>query len=56
MEYGIVSLIPMLTALVLAVITRDAVLSLFLGGVVGCVILAGGNPAESYQTFIATLY
>ncbi len=56
MEYGFVSLIPMLTALILAVITREAVLSLFLGGVVGCVILAGGNPAESYQTFIGTLY
>lgn len=56
MDYGIISLIPMLTALVLAILTRDAVLSLFLGAVIGCILLAGGNPINSYQIFINTLY
>lgn len=56
MDYGIISLVPMLSALILAVITRDAILSLFLGAVVGCCILAGGNPMESYNTMIGILY
>ncbi len=56
MDYGIISLVPMVTALILAVLTRDAVLSLFLGAVVGCIILAGGSPMESYNTMIGILY
>lgn len=56
MEYGLISLVPMIVALVLAVITRDAIISLFLGGIVGCVILAGGGLSESYNIFLATLY
>lgn len=56
MEYGIISLIPMLVALVLAVITKNAIISLFAGGIVGCVLLSGGNVMDSYNLFINTLY
>ena len=56
MEYGIISLIPMLVGLILAVITRNAIVSLFAGGIVGCVIVAGGSVSETYDLFINTLY
>ncbi len=43
MEYGITSIIPPLTAIFLAIITRQVILSLFTGIFIGQIILAGGN-------------
>jgi len=56
MEYGIISLVPMLAGLILAVITRNAIVSLFVGGIIGCIIVADGSVSESYNLFINTLY
>ena len=43
-ELGLLSLLPPLLAIVLALLTRRVVMSLFLGVLSGYVILAGGNP------------
>ncbi|WP_312812784.1 Na+/H+ antiporter NhaC family protein [Sedimentibacter sp.] len=43
MEYGILSLIPPILAITLAVITKNVILSLFISVLVGTTILAGGN-------------
>ena len=46
-EFGILSLVPPLLAIVLAIVTRKAVLSLFLGIWAGAIIYAGGpNPQD----------
>ncbi|ALM51215.1 Na+/H+ antiporter NhaC family protein [Halomonas huangheensis] len=44
---GIVSLVPPLIAIILAVAFRNVVLSLFLGVFTGILILSGGNPLEA---------
>lgn len=43
-SYGILSLLPPLVAIALALITREVVASLFIGIFVGSTILAGWNP------------
>lgn len=49
--YGLLSLIPPLTAIGLALVTRQVFLSLFIGIWLGFVILSGGNPvAGSFAT------
>ncbi|MCP5107634.1 MAG: transporter [bacterium] len=50
---GIVSLLPVVTALVLAFITKDAVFSLIIGCIVG-VILAGFDPATGMVELFRT--
>lgn len=47
MEYGIISLIPVCIALILAFVTKDALLSLLLGVVVGIVVL-GQNVVTGF--------
>src|SRR5690606_6902221 len=42
MEYGILSLLPAFTALILAFITRDAIFSLLIGTLVG-IVISGQN-------------
>ncbi|MCT4604842.1 MAG: Na+/H+ antiporter NhaC family protein [Marinisporobacter sp.] len=49
MEYGWISLIPPLLAIILAWITKDALLSLFIGVFVGATILAGYNPLLGFM-------
>jgi len=43
LTFGIWSLVPPLLAIVLAFVTRQVVLSLFLGAFVGVIMLEGGN-------------
>ena len=43
-HYGILGLLPPLITIVLALLSKDVILSLFLGIFSGTLILAGGNP------------
>lgn len=43
-EYGILSIIPPVVAIGLCIWTRQVILSLFIGAVVGGIIFVGGNP------------
>ena len=52
--YGLWSLLPPIAAIVLAIVTRRAALSLFLGVVVGAFILARGNPLEAVPQLLET--
>ena len=44
-HYGIWGIIPPLLTIVLAFLTKDVIVSLFLGILSGALIVAGGNPA-----------
>lgn len=44
-SYGIWGLVPPLLTIILALVTKDVVVSLFLGILAGSLIVAGGNPA-----------
>ena len=43
-DFGILGLIPPVLTIALAFITKDVVISLFLGILSGTLIVAGGNP------------
>ncbi len=47
-DFGILSLLPPLVAIALAIITRQTVPSLFVGAWVGGTMLAGGNPISGF--------
>lgn len=49
---GLYSLLPPLLAIIIAVITRNVIASLFLGAFLGIVILVGGNPLLAVTTMI----
>jgi len=51
---GIVSLIPPIIAVILAMITKNVIVSLFSGVFIGVLILAGGNPLEATMQTIET--
>ncbi len=51
-SYGILSLLPPVLAILLAFLTKQVLLSLFLGIFVGALILYGGNP---FHAFLRTL-
>ncbi len=44
---GIVSLIPPIIAVILAIVTKNVVISLFSGVYIGVLILVGGHPLEA---------
>ena len=46
-HFGMWGIIPPLLTIVLAFITKDVIISLFLGILSGCLIAAGGNPAAA---------
>ncbi len=56
MDYGALALIPPVLAIALAIITRQVVVSLFLGIWAGATILAGWNPLQglldTFSTFL----
>ncbi|MDR1796931.1 MAG: Na+/H+ antiporter NhaC family protein [Clostridiales Family XIII bacterium] len=52
MEFGALSLVPPILAIVLAIITKEVLLSLFLGIFSGCLIYSYGNPLGALITFI----
>ncbi|MBN1242122.1 MAG: Na+/H+ antiporter NhaC family protein [Spirochaetales bacterium] len=43
-HFGILSILPPLLTIVLAIVTKDVIVSLFLGILSGALIVAGGNP------------
>lgn len=59
MEYGILSLLPPIVAIVLSFITKQVLLSLFIGIFTGSLIISGWNPfagiAHSLDTIIASM-
>ena len=44
-HFGMWGIIPPVLTIALAFITKDVIVSLFLGILSGCLIVAGGNPA-----------
>jgi Na+/H+ antiporter NhaC len=55
MDFGAWSLVPPILAIVLAILTKEVLLSLFLGIFSGCLIYAGWNPFQALTTFIGLL-
>jgi len=55
MEFGWLSVIPPLFAIVLAIKTRQVFLSLFLGIVVGWIIFSGGNILKGFELSIQSI-
>ncbi len=53
-SYGCLSLLPPVIAIGLAIITRQVVISLFVGVFVGALIVAGGNPFVAVATTFET--
>lgn len=49
---GFLSLIPPLLAIIIAILSRNVIASLFLGGFVGILILVGGHPIMGITTMI----
>lgn len=47
-NYGILSIIPPLVAIILAIKTRQVIISLLAGLLVGWIIISGGNPIEGF--------
>lgn len=56
MEYGILSLIPPLTAIILALITKQTVFSLLIGLWIGTTIVCGWNPIVAFPTMISKFF
>jgi len=54
--YGFISLLPIIVIVILALVTKQTFISIFVGVVVGFVILAGGNPGETFNLFLDGLY
>lgn len=52
MDHGFLAILPPLLAVVLAVLFRNVLVSLFLGTYLGVVILVGGNPLVGLTTLI----
>lgn len=55
MEFGWLSIIPPLFAIALAIKTRQVFLSLFLGIVVGWIIISGGNILRGFELAIQSI-
>ena len=51
-HYGIVSLLPPVIAVVLAVKTKNVISSLFWAGLIGVFVLCGYNPIQVLPTYI----
>jgi len=59
MEYGILSIVPPLIAIILCFITKQVLVSLFIGIFAGSIIISGGNPlagaVHSLETILAAM-
>ncbi|MDR0519848.1 MAG: Na+/H+ antiporter NhaC family protein [Clostridiales Family XIII bacterium] len=55
MDFGAWSLVPPILAIVLAILTKEVLLSLFLGVFSGCLIYSGWNPFQALITFAGLL-
>lgn len=56
MNYGILSLLPPIIAVVMAIKSKNVILSLFCGGFVGTMILCNGNPFLSVKSMIGDYF
>lgn len=56
MEYGILSVIPPLVAIVLALVTKQTVFSLFLGLWIGTTITSGWNPIVGFPKMVSDFF
>lgn len=52
MEFGILSLVPPILTIVLALATKEVLMSLFIGTFTGCLIFAHGNPLTAMEAFL----
>lgn len=52
MEYGILSLLPVLTVLVVAISTKRTLMALFIGSVVGCVLIAKAGLFNAWLDYL----
>ena len=52
MEFGILSLLPAVLTIILAIITKEVLLSIFVGLITGTLILSGGNPILAIEEFV----
>ena len=53
-NYGVLSLLPPVVAIVLAILTRRVTVSLFAGIFIGALLLASGNPITAVATTLET--
>ena len=55
MDVGFLSVIPPLLTIVLAIVTKEVLLSLFIGVFTGCMIIAEWNPLGAMEALVAIL-
>ncbi|RDY29671.1 Na+/H+ antiporter NhaC family protein [Romboutsia weinsteinii] len=55
-HFGILSLLPPLVAIIMAVFTKNVIISLFTGTLVGVTILSGYNPIVSVKSLIGDYF
>ena len=56
MNYGILSLLPPIVAVALAIASKNVILSLFCGGLTGVLIFCGGNPFAAVKSMIGDYF
>jgi hypothetical protein len=56
MEVGFWSIVPPLLTIVLAIATKEVLLSLFIGVYTGCLIIVGGNPLAGFEKMMDISY
>lgn len=56
MNYGLLSLLPPVVAVILAIWSKNVILSLFCGGFVGAMIFCGGNPFVTVHSMIGDYF
>lgn len=56
MNYGILSLLPPIVAVILAIWSKNVILSLFCGGFVGAMIFCSGNPFAAVHSMIGDYF
>lgn len=54
--FGLLSLVPVLIIITVAIITKDTFFSLICGLVSGFLLVAKGHPLEAFNTFLDSLY
>ena len=56
MDYGFLSLLPPIVAVVMAIKSKNVILSLFCGGFVGTMIFVSGNPFLATKSIIGDYF
>lgn len=56
MNYGFLSLLPPIVAVVLAIASKNVILSLFCGGLTGALIFCAGNPFAAVKSMIGDYF